>query len=325
MGEKIKIGILGYADIAKRQIIPALEKICSHFELKAIASLSQKKPNQNLDNVIWYDEYSELVKDDSINLVYVPLPNALHYHWVKECILNKKNVICEKSLGCNLNEVVELTDLASKNKVLLFENFQFRFHNQFKVLNDLLKNKKIGQLRCLRASFGFPPFSDPRNIRYVKKLGGGALLDAGAYTTKISQLLLGKKLDVKASNLIYDTSIGVDIWGGAFLSHSSGIFSEIAFGFDNFYQCGIEIWGSKGKISTNRLFTSPPGYYPKIKIETSSDEEILRVEQCNHFENMLLHVYDLIKNECHEKINFEHELNIDQSRLIEEIKNKSIL
>lgn len=325
MSKNIKVGILGYADIAKRYFIPTLRTIESYFELVAIASHSQSRPGNDLTNIKWYDDYSYVINDETIELVYIPLPNANHFHWAKECIIRGKHVICEKSLGCNLKEVSELTELAIKNRVILFENFQFRFHNQFKILEGLLSNKKIGELRCLRASFGFPPFSSLENIRYNRELGGGALLDAGAYTAKVSQLILGKELQVKASNLNFDKTLGVDIWGGAYLAHTTGVFSEIAFGFDNFYQCGIEIWGSEGKISTNRLFTSPPGHSPEIIIETKSNKEILNVEQCNHFEKMLLYIYSLINDNNVEKINQEHKSNIDQSRILEDIRKFSIL
>ena len=44
-----------------------------------------------------------------------------------------------------------------------------------------------------------------------KKLGGGALLDVGAYTTKISSILFGDNLSVKSAMLNYDFSLGVYI------------------------------------------------------------------------------------------------------------------
>jgi predicted dehydrogenase len=119
---------------------------------------------------------------------------------------------------------------------------------------------QIGELRCVRASFGFPPFPDAGNIRYQPELGGGALLDVGAYPIKISQILLGENLSVTAAKTFVDSEKCVDIWGGGFLSQNDGpLFSEIAFGFDHHYQCGIELWGSRGKLTANRLFTAPPG------------------------------------------------------------------
>ena len=37
---------------------------------------------------------------------------------------------------------------------------------------------------------------------------------------------------------------------------NNGITSQIAFGFNHFYQNNIEIWGSEGKLTANRIFTA---------------------------------------------------------------------
>ena len=87
----------------------------------------------------------------------------------------------------------------------------------------------------------------------------------------------------------------VDIWGGAYLKQKNGpMFAEIAFGFNNFYQCNLELWGSEGKIYTNRIFTAPPDFSPEIIIESINGNDIINVEPCNHFEKMLLHFFHLI-------------------------------
>jgi hypothetical protein len=94
----------------------------------------------------------------------------------------------------------------------------------------------------LRATFSFPPFSDlTQNIRYSAKLGGGALLDAGAYTTKISSMLIDDELQVVGASLRYDKACDVDIGGSALLVSPAGYQAQIAFGFDSFYQCSVEI------------------------------------------------------------------------------------
>jgi predicted dehydrogenase len=322
MDKLINIGVLSTANIAERMVIPAIKGLNLQYKLAGIASRSITKGERfsNKFQTNLYENYNDLLNDKNIDAVYIPLPNSLHLEWVKAALENDKHVLVEKSLGCSYEEVFYLTTLARKRRLVLLENFQFRFHPQINLINDLLKNDEIGELRSLRASFGFPPFLDTNNIRYDKNLGGGALLDAGAYTTKISQILLGYNLSVKAASLIYDPKYSVDIWGGAYLQdQTSGIFSEIAFGFDNYYQCGIEIWGSKGRITTNRLFTAPFDYTPEILLETSTTKQSIKSLNANHFENMLLHFYKLVTTKV--DIDLEHEQNLDQARLLNEIKN----
>jgi predicted dehydrogenase len=321
---KIRIGILGTSNIAKKAIIPALVSLDQIYEIVGIASRNILKLKGATDNlgVQAFHGYDAIIDKKHLDAIYIPLPNSLHFEYVEKALKKGIHVLVEKSLGCNLLEVSKLISLARDNGLVLMENFQFRFHSQLKFLIDKLESKELGEIRAIRASFGFPPFSDSDNIRYQKELGGGALLSAGAYTAKISQIILGFGLNVEAATLNTPPNYEVDIWGGAFLKQKeTGLFSSLAFGFNNYYQCGVEIWCSKGKISTNRLFTAPPGYEPIFEIETPEEKQVIKLPSDNHFNNMLTHFYNCIENDYLKEI--ENNQNLDQARLIEEIKNKA--
>lgn len=317
----IRIGVLGCANIALKAIIPAIIENSDRFQLSGIASRDYEKAKtcSQKYNVKIFDDYQNLIDSNEIDAIYIPLPNSLHFEWVEKSLQKGLHVIVEKSLACSLEDVKYLNELAKNKNLVLFENFQFRFHSQLKYIKSILSEGKIGELRCLRASFGFPPFDDKDNIRYKKELGGGALFDAGAYPIKISQIFLGYDLNVKAANLKYDETLGVDIWGGAYITQkNTNLFSEIAFGFDNFYQCSVELWGSKGKIFTNRIFTAGPNVNPEIILETKDGVEKITLLKDNHFLNMLEHFYMLVTqaNDVEE----EYFQNINQARLLHELK-----
>jgi dTDP-3,4-didehydro-2,6-dideoxy-alpha-D-glucose 3-reductase len=321
MIKKVKIGVLSTANISKRSLIPAIKSLPELYELRGIASrdLSKAEELAREFDAEAYGSYEALLDKEIIDAVYIPLPNALHYRYAKLALASGIHVLVEKSLACSLSEVEELVELAKKNKLVMLENFQFRFHSQLKFLKEQIKNGKLGELRMLKAFFGFPPFADADNIRYQKHLGGGALLDAGAYTTKISQILLGLGLQVKAASLNSAPAREVDIWGGAYLEHpDNGVFATLAFGFDLYYQCGVELWFSKGKISTNRLFTAPAPYEPKFEIENAEGKSVLTLDPDDHFSNMLSYFFDCIFDSG--KMEKENEQNLDQARLLESIK-----
>jgi len=320
----IKLGILSLSSFAQRTIIPTLLGGKTLLKLYAIASRNQEKANEAAQKYgcIGFSSYDALIEDKSIDAVYMPLPNSLHFQYIKAALNNGKHVLCEKSLGINPKEVNELCHLAEKQNLVLMENFQFRFHPQLQMIKDIIKSGKLGELRCMRSSFGFPPFGDAENIRYQKELGGGALLDTGAYPVKITQEFLGRELEVKASNLNTSKPFNVDIWGGAYIKQKNGeLFSEIAFGFDHFYQCSIEFWGSKGKLFTNRIFTAHPEYQPDAILETNDGKEIISLPKGNHFELMLNHFTSLINNEVSRKD--EYHQNKVQAELLDQIRIKS--
>lgn len=320
MFKQIKIGVLGCADIAQKYVIPSIKNLEDKFELVGVASRTSRKAKEYATkfNTKPYSCYEDLLDSGSLDAVYIPLPNALHYEWVQYALKNKIHVLVEKSLACNLDEVIQLNQLAKKNNVVLIENFQFRFHPQLEFIKNIIKSGEIGELRLLRSSFGFPPFKDKNNIRYQKDLGGGALLDAGAYPIKLSQEILGTELIINSASLYYDDGFNVDTWGSAQLvSVKSKVTSQISFGFDNFYQCKLEVWGSNGIIRTNRIFTAPPSFNVEIEIVTNNGTRIEHVPACNHFDNLLCYFARLINDE--EDKNTEYEQNVNQARLVAEL------
>ena len=322
MSHKIKIGILGCANIAKRFLIPAIKNHNS-FELSGIASRSSDMAISFADNFqtkAFYD-YESLVKSN-LDAVYIPLPNGLHYKWIKEALNHNLHVLVEKSLACNFDQITELNKLAKSKDLVLIENFQFRFHKQLKLIHEKINEGCIGEMQIVRSSFGFPPFEDKNNIRYQKNLGGGALFDAGAYTIKIAQIFLGNDIYVDSASLVEPPECEVDISGSGFIKQKNGsTTAQIGFGFNNFYQNSLEIWGTQGRLLADRIFTAGPGVEPSVLIETKNGVETITSLQDNHFKNMLDYFYDLIKTRVNR--NSEYADNLNQGRLLKEFYEKS--
>lgn len=319
--QKLKIGILGCANIAKRSVIPAILSI-PDFELVAVASRTLEKAQEYAD--LFACEavvgYQNLINRKDIDVIYMPLPTGLHEEWVLKTLDAGKHILIEKSLAMDYNSAQLMVKKAKEKELLIMENFMFMYHGQHQLVKQLIEEDKIGEIRCFRSSFGFPPLPSD-NFRYSKELGGGALLDAAAYTVKASQLFLGMDLKVKAAALNYNEN-GIDIFGGAFLENSNGMFSEVAFGFDNFYQCNYEVWGSKGKITAQRAFTPAPDFKPLIILEQQGMIEEIEAPAENHFINILKEF-----KRCVVENDFENKYLeiLNQSRLLEGIREMESL
>jgi NDP-hexose-3-ketoreductase len=316
----VNIGVLGIASIATRSIIPAIIESPEIFKLAGLASRDMAKATMNasLFNCKPFGSYESLLKDKSIKAVYIPLPNSLHYPFVKLALENGKHVMVEKSLGINFHEVKEMVDLAKNNNLVLLENFQFRFHSQLSAILKTVHDGTIGDLRSVRISFGFPPFSDKGNIRYDSNLGGGALLDVGAYAFKLATYFLGNDIEVVHGSMYFENN--VDIWGqGVLKKNNNPLCCHFSYGFDNFYQCSLELWGSEGKLTTYRIFTAPKDLKPTLHIETRKGTEVLFLLEDHHFKNILQYFQSLILG-CKSTYD-EYEQNILQARLIDNFKS----
>jgi len=315
--KKIRVGVMGCANIAIRTVIPTIIQ-SSEFELVAVASRTQEKATMcserfGCEGIVGYQN---LVSRTDIDAIYMPLPTGLHEKWVIECLLANKHIIIEKSLAMDYESAAKMVDLANKRDLLIMENFMFVYHSQHKFIMDQISNGEIGELRCFRSSFGFPPLADD-NFRYNKELGGGALLDAAAYTVRAGQLFLGNNLNVDAAKLNFCDK-KVDVFGSAILSNPEGVCAQVAFGFDNYYQCNYELWGSKGKIVAHKSFTPKPNEKPLVTIETQDRVITLQLPSDDHFKNIFSEFSKEIISHNFQK---KYSEILNQARLLNQIKS----
>jgi len=317
MTDTLRVGVMGCASIAQRSFIPAI-LISENTRLVAVASRSGEKADEfaaqfGCDAITGYDN---LLERPDIDAIYMPLPTGLHEEWVSRSLAAGKHVLVEKSFAMDLASAQKMIQLARSSNLLVMENFMFLYHSQIDFVKDLIKAGEIGDLRSFRSAFGFPPL-DENNFRYNKVLGGGVLLDAAAYTIRASQLFLGDDLEVKAASLVKPEGAEVEIYGGAYLSSAGGAFSEVSFGFDNFYQCNFELWGSRGKLTAQRAFTSGPDFKPTITVETQGERLDHQLEADNHFVNLLAEFSNCIDTGDFESKYREIE---NQSRLLDQVR-----
>ena len=316
----IRVGILGCAAIAKRSLAPAFEKHTA-FQLTAVASRSAAKAEEFARPFkARACTYDELVDAKDIDLVYCPLPTGLHCEWVGKCLSNGKHVLCEKSLGVDLAQVDRLVGVARANKRFLMESFQFRFHAQNLYVKKLLADETIGKIRNMAVKFGIPPFPEGAvNIRYSKDLGGGALLDNGAYTIKAATYFFGSGIEVLAAVHGDETeNLGnVDLTGSIMMRSRDGVPIQAAYGFDHFYQNGYDIWGSKGRICTSRAFTARDDFAAPVILETPHGQTT-RTFMDDHFAKMLDYVSSTIPSGDYER---EYSECIAQARILQSTRD----
>lgn len=282
-----RIGILGAADIAFNRFLPALEKI-QGVQCAGVASNSPDKLKRFVDkyNIHVYESYDEVIQDENVDCIYVPLPPVFHYEWAKKALLAGKHVFLEKPSTISAEQTRELAGLAGSMGLVLQENYMFQYHAQLADIEKIIASGELGKLRLVRTSFGFPRRATG-DFRYVKELGGGTMLDNGGYTIKLINRLLGKSTRLVASKLDYDEETGVDIFGTAEFMNADGVLAQAAFGMDCQYQCSLELWGSKGRLTTGRIYTTPDGFVPTALIETGAGSRSIELASCDAFEESI--------------------------------------
>lgn len=318
----INIGILGCADIAFRRFLPELVKN-KEYKCIAIAEEYDKKKLERFQQKFQIesrDKFDDIIKDPNIDAVYVPLPPALHYENAKLALENGKHVFVEKPSTTEYTKTVELVEIAKEKKLVLQENYMFQYHSQIKRILKIIDSEDLGELRLIRCNFSFPA-RNKGDFRYSQKMGGGALLDAAGYVTKLATILLGDSIRVETAALNYLPQYEVDLYGSVTFVNERGLTVQAAFGMDNYYQCNLEVMGSRGKLSTDRIFTAPADLKPVIVIEHANEKDMLKMECDSHFAHSIEEFAMATKSDIIRQCMYKDMLL--QSKLIQEIREQA--
>ncbi|MFI0216935.1 Gfo/Idh/MocA family protein [Streptomyces lydicus] len=282
---EFRIGVLGCADIALRRMLPALAAKPG-IRVAAVASRDPAKARSfavrfGCDAV---DDYESLLARPDIDAVYLPLPTGLHAHWTLRALDAGKHVLVEKSATVTLAEAQDVVALARERGLALMENFAFVHHSQHAVARQRLRDGEIGELRVLQASFGIPP-RPPSDIRYRRELGGGALLDVGAYPLRAALMYLGDDVQVIGAVLRSAPDHEVDTAGSVLLASPDGVTAELSFGFEHGYRSHCALWGTRGRLVLGRPFTP-----------STTDRPDLRLSRQDHLQQFVLDADDQFGN-----------------------------
>lgn len=316
------LGIVGCAEIAFRRFMPAALQV-EGLQVKAVAEEYDPSKLELFTNEYHLEtenSFEKLIAREDISALYIPQPPALHYKWAKKALEAGKHVLVEKPSTTSYEDTKDLVETARKKNLALHENYMFAYHSQIAAVKKMIDDGEVGDVRLISAQFGFPMRAQ-NDFRYNRALGGGALLDAGGYTLKLATILLGKTIKVDTAHLNDLEGFDVDMYGSATVSNDQGVVCNLGFGMDCGYRCSVEVWGSKGRLYTNRIFTAPETLEPTVFIETAEGTREVKLEKDMHFK----HSIENFVRECSdEKAREEmYEAILLQSRLVEDVRNLS--
>lgn len=250
MSKRINWGILGCAGIAKVRTIPGLLK-AQNAMLYAVASRGSEKAEafkEEFGAQKAYGSYEELLADENVEAVYIPLPNSMHFEWVEKAAKAGKHILCEKPLALSKDEAEKMYAICEENGVLLMEAFAFRHAPLVQKVKAVIESGAIGKVKYVESHLT-DLLTDMGNIRMNQNLGGGAFYDMACYNiTTISYLLGGKKpVRVKAFAEM-DETYGVDVSNTALFQYEDGVQAASYSSLNSYARGYYAVVGEKGRI-----------------------------------------------------------------------------
>ena len=204
----MKIGILGAGGIAAKMADTVGQM--KDVQICAVASRDLEKAEKFAEKYgvsRAYGSYEELVQDKEVELVYIATVHSCHYEQARLCLLNGKNVLCEKAFMINQMQAKEIFELAAEKKLFITEAIWTRYMPSRKIINEILERKEIGEPSSLTANLGYIVCEKERMKK--SSLGGGALLDLGVYPINFALMAFGEDYTEVSADAVFNED-GVD-------------------------------------------------------------------------------------------------------------------
>jgi predicted dehydrogenase len=191
MTRKVRIGIIGCGGIANGKHLPSLSKL-EQVELVAFCDIEVEKAQKasheyGVSDAGVYEDYRDLLKDSSIEVVHVLTPNASHADISVAALESGKHVMCEKPMAINSEEAKLMVEAAKRTGKKLTIGYNNRFRQDSQHLKELCEQGDLGEVYYAKAhairrravpTWGV--FLDE------EKQGGGPLIDIGTHALDLT-------------------------------------------------------------------------------------------------------------------------------------------
>lgn len=228
-----------------------------------------------------FQNLEDLLQSADIDAVYIATPISAHAGLCKVAADHGKHILCEKSLAINQEQDSEIRSYCEAKGVNLLEGFMYQYHTQHSFVREMIAQGEIGDPVVFYAWFGFPPFPES-DFRMKKELGGGALLDAGAYVIHAARSFFGRD-PVEEKRIVSYNDDGLDISGSILMDFGQGQSALLSYGMNNSYKNSYSIWGTKGEITLLRSFSIPEYEVPVCRVVNQGLTREYKLQPCNHF------------------------------------------
>lgn len=157
------LGMFGAGNVA-REVSNAIKLSVKRIVLYGVASRKLEKSRKFAEDfgcVKAFASYEEMLECDELDIIYISTPTKYHYEHIKMCLMANKHVICEKAFCISEKQSKKIYQLAREKKRILMDGLWTMYMPSIKKMAEILSEAKIGKLKNVSASFGYPIMDNP--------------------------------------------------------------------------------------------------------------------------------------------------------------------
>ncbi len=163
------------------------------FKLMSVLERNSSRAKDRYPGVKIVRSYSELLDDDSLDVIVVNTPNALHVDMARQALEAGKHVVVEKPFTATAAEAYALHTLAQQKGKLLSVYQNRRWDGDFQTIRKIIEQRWLGDLVEYEAHFDrFRNFIKTGSWKEEPDPATGLLYDLGSHMVDQALVLFGR-------------------------------------------------------------------------------------------------------------------------------------
>lgn len=139
----LKVAVVGVGGISGAHI-PVWEEM-EDAELIALCDIRLEQM-EKYENIKHYTDFEEMLNNEEIDILDICLPTFLHADYAVKAMERGINVICEKPISLNEEDIDRVYSTTEKNNVKFMVAQVLRFWPEYELLKEIYDTKKYGKL-----------------------------------------------------------------------------------------------------------------------------------------------------------------------------------
>ena len=208
---EVRIGIVGYGTMGRAHsygyraapnvaVLPVrpVVKLISGRDSSAVAAAASLYGAE-----AWTTDWRDLVAHADIDIVDICTPPGTHAEIAAAAAANGKAILCEKPLGTSYGQALSAWEAVTRAGVNNAISFNYRRLPAVALMQRMIADGTIGEVRLWRATWLSDEFTDPAtpfDWRFDRAMGGTTIADLGSHMLDMALWMVGPIVEVSAQS-----------------------------------------------------------------------------------------------------------------------------
>lgn len=233
--KKLKHAIIGCGRISKNHI-EAIYNNRDEFDLVALCDIVEERMEDRKNicleadpkaDIKLYKSYEEMIEKEDLDTVSISTESGYHGKIAIKCLEKGLNVLIEKPMALDLDEIDEINKLAAEKNLVVEICHQNRFNAPIKKLKRAVDDKRFGKMTNITARILWNRNQNYYNLapwRGTRALDGGTLMNQCIHNIDLLQWMVGSPVkSVKAELDTFLRDIEMEDFGAIIIRFENGV------------------------------------------------------------------------------------------------------